>query len=176
MSEDLRDAARSWWHEDLQRLESEKAAMHAVAPDLFWRNEGSGGWIGHAPLWPFCRRRPPGLAAFVGHRPFEVSITCGHAYPMVEPRVWPKNVSLPVIALGWTAWHLLPSGALCLLQGGASWDPSAQAADLIEKISGWYLEYHLMRKRRITRMTESGIAKDDSLDRLLQAEDDPSDQ
>jgi hypothetical protein len=95
---------------------------------------------------------------------------------MVEPRVWPKNVSLPVIALGWTAWHLLPSGALCLLQGGASWDPSAQAADLIEKISGWYLEYHLMRKRRITRMTESGIAKDDSLDRLLQAEDDPSDQ
>jgi hypothetical protein len=94
---------------------------------------------------------------------------------MVEPRVWPEQVSLPVIAVGWTAWHLLPSGALCLLQDRTSWDPSAHAADLIEKISGWYIEYHLIRRGYITRMTEYGIAGDDSLDRFLRAEDDPSD-
>jgi hypothetical protein len=175
MSDDLRAAAVSWWQEDPRRLESEQAAMHAVAPDLFWRYKGSGGWIGHAPLWPFRRRQPPGVAAFVDHRPFEVKITCGYAYPMVEPRVWPEQVSLPAIALGWTAWHLLPSGALCLLQDKASWDPSAHAADLIEKISGWYIEYHLMCRHRITRMTEYGIAEDDSLDRFLRDEDDPSD-
>ena len=48
-------------------------------------------------------------------------------------------------------------------------------SDLIEKISGWYIEYHLMRKGYISRMTEYGIAEDDSLDRFLRAEDDPSD-
>ena len=43
MSEDLRAAAMSWWQEDPRRLESEQAAMHAVAPDLFWRYKDSGG-------------------------------------------------------------------------------------------------------------------------------------
>jgi hypothetical protein len=175
MREDLRATALSWWQEDRSRLDSELAAMHAVAPDLFWRYTDSGEWIGHAPLWPFRRRRPPELAAFVGHRPFAVTITCGHAYPMVEPQVWPEQVSLPAIALGWTAWHLLPSGALCLLQDTTSWDPASHAADLIEKISGWYIEYHLMRRDYITRMTESGIAEDDTLDGFLRAEDDPPD-
>ena len=56
-----------------------------------------------------------------------------------------------------------------------SWDPSAHAADLIEKISGWYIEYNLMLKGHITQMTEYGIAEDDSLDRFLRAEDDPPD-
>ena len=86
---------------------------------------------------------------------------------MVEPRVWPKEVDLPAIALGWTAWHLLPSGALCLLQDRTSWDPAADAADLIEKISGWYIEYHLMRKGYITEMTEYGIPDDNRLDNLI---------
>ena len=173
MSEALRAAATPWWQEDQRRLERERAAMYAVAPELFWRYKGSGGWIGHVPLWPFGRRQPPGVAALVGHQPFQVTITCGHAYPMVEPRVWPENASLPAIALGWTAWHLLPSGALCLLQDRTSWDPSAHAADLIEKISGWYIEYHLMHRGCITRMTEYGIAEDDSLDRCMQEEDGP---
>ena len=66
MSEELQAAAVTWWEEDPRRLEREQAAMHAVAPDLFWRSERSGGWIGHAPLWPFRRPRPPGLRALVG--------------------------------------------------------------------------------------------------------------
>ena len=98
-----------------------------------------------------------------------MEIICGHAYPMVEPLVWPEEVDLPADALGWTKWHLLPSGALCLLRDRTSWDPSADAADLIEKISGWYIEYHLLRKGYITEMTEYGISDDDSLDPLLRA-------
>jgi len=171
MSDELRDAAVTWWQEDPRRLDREQTAMHAVAPDLFWRNKGSGGWIGHVPLWPFRRPRPAGLRALVGDRPFAVEIICGHAYPMVEPQVWPKEVDLPVIARGWTKWHLLPFGALCLLQDRTSWDPSADAADLIEKISGWYIEYHLMRMGYITEMTEYGISEDDSLDPLIGAMD-----
>jgi hypothetical protein len=170
MSDDLREAALPWWQDEPLRLASEQAAMHAVAPGLTWRWEHSGGWFGHAPLWPFHRPQPPGLAAFVGHRPFAVTITCGPAYPMVEPLVWPEEIDLPLSALGLTDWHLLPCGALCLLQDDTSWNPSALAADLIEKISGWYIEYHLMRARHIRRMTEYGIADDDSLDRFLEVE------
>jgi hypothetical protein len=167
MREHLQAAALSWWDDDPLRLESEKAAMHAVAPGLFWRYKGSGGWIGHAPLWPFDRRRPPKVAALVDHKPFAVNIVCGQAYPMTEPLVWPLEINPPVTVLGWTDWHLLPSGALCLLQDNSSWNPSAQAADLIKKISGWYIEYHLMCAGHIQRMTEYGIANDDSLDQFL---------
>jgi hypothetical protein len=167
MNEDLRSAAISWWQDDPLRLQSELAAMHAVAPDLIWRREGSGRWVGDVPLWPFGRRKPPNLEAFVGHKPLAAKIVPGHAYPMVEPLVWPQDISVPAIALGWTNWHLLPSGALCLLQDTTSWNPSAQAADLIEKVSGWYIEYHLMQKGYITQMTECGIANDDSLDRFI---------
>jgi hypothetical protein len=102
-----------------------------------------------------------------GHQAFEVKIVCGPAYPMVEPLVWPTAMDLPVTALGWTEWHLLLNGALCLLQDNTSWDPSALAAELVPKISGWYIEYHLKSAGYIRRMTEYGIATDDSLDALL---------
>jgi hypothetical protein len=176
MTEDLHSAAIPWWQDDQLRLDSELAAMYARAPLLVWRREGPGFWIGDVPLWPFDRPRPPKLKAFVNDKPLTVKIVPGHAYPMVAPLAWPRDLSIPAIARGWTDWHLLPSGALCLLQGAASWDPSTLAADLIKKISGWYIEYHLMRKRRITRMTDHGIANDDSLDRLIWEEDDPPDK
>jgi hypothetical protein len=167
MTEELRAAALAWWQDDPARLESEWAAMFAVAPGLVWRFEGSGRWIGHVPLWPFSRRQPLGVASLVARRAFAVKIVCSPAYPMVEPRVWPTEIEPPVTALGWTEWHLLPSGALCLLQDNTSWDPSALAADLVPKISGWYIEYHLKSAGYIKRMTEHGIAIDDSLDFLL---------
>jgi hypothetical protein len=168
MTEALAAAALPWWRDDPARLDSERAAMFAVAPGLVWRFEGSGRWVGRVPLWPTSRRRQPsGVAALVGHQPFAVKIVCGPAYPMVRPLVWPTEIELPVTALGWTEWHLLLNGALCLLQDHSSWDPSALAADLVPKISGWYIEYHLKSAGYIKRMTEYGIAIDDSLDSLL---------
>lgn len=160
--------AISWWQEDPARLNSERAALYAVAPDMVWRQEGSGLWTGRVPLWPIPRRQPSGVAALVRGRTFEVTIESRHAHPMVVPFVWPENITPPVIALGWTEWHLLPNGSLCLLQKNSSWDPSWLAAELIPKISGWYIEYHLMRSGYIDSMTDRGIADDDSLDALLE--------
>lgn len=168
MSEDLAPAAITWWQEDAVRLRSELADMFAKAPDLIWRQEGSGGWTGHVPLWPFDRRQPRGVAALVRGRPFEVTIQCRPAHPMVVPFVWPENVQPSIGELGWTEWHLLPNGSLCLLQGNADWSPSAHGAELIQKISGWYIEYHLKLNGYIDRMTEYGIAQDDSLDSILE--------
>lgn len=161
------DPARSWWQDEPVRLAAEQVAMRAAAPELTWLpGEPSGGWQGKVPLWPFTRPRPPGLLARVG-QPLEVRIICGHAFPMVEPGIRPLSVEVPFEVLGWTNWHVAPDGTLCLLQESAQWDPSSPAADLIPKISGWHIEFWLMKGSHVEAMTECGIAEDDSLDGLL---------
>jgi len=161
-------APRSWWQDEPGRLAAELVAMRAAAPGLAWQDaEPSGGWRGTLPLWPFGRPEPPGLLSLVGGRPLEVQITCGHAFPMVEPAVRPVSVEVPFEALGWTSWHVAPGGTLCLLQESAQWDPASAAADLIPKVSGWYIEFCLKKAGHIDAMTISGIAEDSSLDGLL---------
>jgi hypothetical protein len=162
--------ARSWWQDEPARLAAEQAAMMTAAPELIWlASEPSGGWQGTVPFWPFSRPQPPGLPELLEGRPLEVRIICGHAFPMVEPSVQPVSVEVPSQALGWTRWHVKPSGALCLLQDSSQWDPSGAAAELIPKISGWYVEFCLMQEGHIDSMTECGIAEDDGLDGLLAA-------
>jgi len=141
--------------------------MHAVAPGLIWHWEGPGFWEGVVPLWPFHRAQPPGWTSLVDHKPFNVQIVCSHAHPMIDPTVWPVAIKVPVAAIGSTDWHLLPSGALCLLRDRTSWQPSELASDLVKKTSSWYIEYHLMRAGYIRRMTDYGIANDTSLDGFL---------
>lgn len=163
-------APRSWWEDEPDRMEREIAAMLEAAPGLRWLTadeEPSGGWEGPVPMWPFDRPTPTGVSALVADEPLRVRIACGHAFPMVEPAVRPLNVDVPNAAFGWTTWHVLPNGNLCLLRESVAWDPRVAAAELIPKISGWYLEYQLLRRGLIDAMTESGLAADDSRDRLL---------
>ncbi len=168
MNESLKAAARSWWQDEPGRLAREQAAMGTAAPGLVWlAGERSGGWLGKVPVWPFDRPVPRGLTGLLGGQALEVRIVCGHAFPMVEPQVHPLSVEVPFQALGWTSWHVAPGGSLCLLQASAQWDPASTAADLIPKISGWHIEYHLMVRGLIKAMTERGLDADDSLDRLL---------
>jgi hypothetical protein len=170
MTTQPQNATRSWWQDEPRRLAREQAAMIAAAPDLAWLpEEPSGGWQGTVPMWPFNRPQPRGLNGLLGSKQLEVRIVCGHAFPMVEPLVRPLSVEVPWQALGWTSWHVAPDGSLCLFQASAQWDPSSPVADLIPKISGWYIEYHLMLAARIEAMTESGLAADDSLDVLISA-------
>jgi len=162
------EPTRSWWQDDPARMTTERAAMAVAAPELAWlTSEPSGGWQGTVPLWPFGRPQPQGLTALVGGQPLEVQIVCGHAFPMVEPEVQPLSVEIPFQVLGWTSWHVAPGGTLCLLQEAVQWDPSSAAANLIPKISGWHVEFWLMKGGHIEAMTECGIAEDDSLDGLL---------
>jgi hypothetical protein len=168
MSELLKATARSWWQDEPERLAREQEAMRAAAPDLAWLpGEPSGGWQGKVPVWPFARPEPAGLARLLNGQALEVQIVCGHAFPMVEPEVWPLSVEVPSRALGWTNWHVAPGGSLCLLQASAQWDPADTTAELVPKISGWHIEYHLMVRGLIQAMTEQGLEADDSLDNLL---------
>jgi hypothetical protein len=160
--------ARSWWQDEPGRLAAERAAMAVAAPDLVWlASEPSGGWQGTVPLWPFGRPEPPGLRVLLDGRPLEVRIVCGHAFPMVVPSIRPLSVEVPFQALGWTSWHVAPDGTLCLLQESTQWDPSGAVADLVPKISGWHVEFWLMKGGHTEAMTERGIADDDSLDGFL---------
>jgi hypothetical protein len=161
-------APRTWWQDEPRRLAAERAAMARAAPDLVW-SEAASGWIGPVPLWPFDRSQPAGLVALVDGRPFRIHLVCGPAFPMVEPAAFPQGIEIPVEALGWTEWHLLPNGALCLSSSHSGWDPAARAADLVPKISGWYIEYNLKIRGLVHEMTGYGLAADPSLDPLLSA-------
>ena len=158
-----------WWQEDPVRFAAECAAMKEAAPDLRWSDEGLGGWSGEVPLWPFPRTPPRSLSDLVKGRRVQVTVACWPAHPMLAPLVRP-HVELPIEALGLNTWHLLPNGALCLFRGTSWWDPARLVADLVPKISGWYIEYHLMMSRRIDRMPDRGIDGDDGggLDKFIE--------
>jgi hypothetical protein len=143
-------AARSWWVDEPERLVREKLAMAAVAPQLLWRDdEPSGGWFGPVPLWPFDRPEPAGVAALTGGHLLIVSIVYGHAFPMVAPVAYPVSVDPDVYHRTDQAWHVAGDGRLCLLQEASHWDPCATAADLVPKMSGWYIEFLLMKAQRL---------------------------
>ncbi|GAA1033665.1 hypothetical protein GCM10009557_36130 [Virgisporangium ochraceum] len=156
----------TWWEDDPRRLAAELAAMEVAAPGLLWDTAGAGGWQGEVPLWPFDREEPRCLGELVEGKLLHVEINLKPAHPMLFPLVFPKVPLFPD-TLGDPDWHLAPIGSLCLFRGTAWWDPTTLVADLIPKISGWYLEYRLMRRGRIERMPDRGIDRDPELDRLV---------
>jgi hypothetical protein len=85
----------------------------------------------------------------------------------MAPLVLPRSVKLPMRALGDADWHLLPDGALCLFRGDPWWDPERLVASLVPKISGWYIEFHLMMAERLWRMPDRGVDRDDRLDAII---------
>lgn len=157
----------TWWRDDRERLDAEVAAMEEAAPRLKWSEQRLGGWCGEVPLWPFGRPRPRGLERLVAGRPLSVRVSCWPVHPMVAPMVRPLGVDVPPEALGYNTWHLLPDGSLCLFRGTAWWDPARLVADLIPKISGWYLEYHLMKRGCLRRMPDRGVDVDGALDAVI---------
>ncbi|MFI5913163.1 hypothetical protein [Dactylosporangium sp. NPDC051541] len=164
----------TWWQDDEQRLLAECVALAAAAPDLRWEPKGPGYWRGAVPLWPFDRPQPEGLPALVGGRPLEVAVLCRPPHPMVPPIVVPYSVTPPTRALGYASWHLLPSGALCLVRGTAWWDPQRLIASLVPKISGWYIEFQLMMAGLLDEMPARGVDRDDGLDALIDRAREPA--
>lgn len=159
--------AVTWLDAEPRRLLQEREAMSAVAPDLNWIEEAGGGWEGFAPVWPFERASPKGLGRLLAGRLFRIRVDYSHAFPMVEPTVWPLDPSPDPRYRTQAVWHVNPDGSLCLLQAASDWTGHETAADMVVKAAGWFLEYRLMEAGLIERMTETGIVNDDSLDHLL---------
>lgn len=165
--------AIAWWQAEPGRLARDRSEVERAFPDLAFTDPGpagraeQGGWSGLLPRWPFDRPEPAGLSALVGPNGLQLRVDYVPAYPMVMPLLWPLNPKPQFIEHTQSTWHVLPIGALCLLQSQAAWDPATSLVDLLLKAAGWRIEYALMKTGAIETMTTNGIVTDDRLDHLL---------
>lgn len=161
---------RSWVEAEPSRVSAEQEAMAIIAPEMIWDDASpGGGWDGLAPVWPFDRAKPPSLDAFLAGRRLHLSVTYPEAFPAVEPWLRPLDPAPPLTARADHRWHVNGDGTLCLTRSAADWTGMEQAAELVRKAAGWFLEYLLMTAGIVERMTERGLVAGDSRDVLLVA-------
>jgi hypothetical protein len=155
----------SWVEAEPMSATRERSAMATIAPELAWID--GGGWEGLAPVWPFDRRVPEGLGAFLAGRRFRLRVEYPQGFPMAAPRVVPLDPEPDPRVRTQHDWHVNPDGTLCLFQSASDWSGRDTAADLVVKASGWFLEYQLMEAGLIERMTVNGIVNDPVHDHLF---------
>ena len=158
----------SWLDAEPARAERERAEMQRVAPEMVWLEVPAGGWEGFAPRWPFPRAAPDGLESLLEGRQLRLAVHYSEGFPMVEPNLFPLEPDPPRDRRILHSWHLMGDGSLCLLQTADLWTGRDSAADLVVKASGWFIEYRLMERGVLERMTESGIYSDSTLDSLVE--------
>jgi hypothetical protein len=162
-----------WYEEDSLRRQRDREEVQRFAPDLQVvepsAEDPNGGWSGRLPLWPFNRAAPEGIASIFPAGGLLVDIRYVPAYPMLPPEIYPIEPEPELYERSQATWHVLPNGALCLLQSVGQWQPAASLTELLLKAAGWHLEYSLMKQNIITRMSEHGIVSDSSHDYDLSA-------
>lgn len=160
-----------WSDAEPARLARDRAEVGVFAPGLQFQPAGEGTkhgcWVGQIPKWPFDRVEPPGLDALLGPSGLSIELFYTAAYPMVPPVIYPVDPEPTFMERTQSAWHVAPSGSLCLLQTDGAWQPETSVVELLAKACGWRIEYALMKAGLIDRMTVSGIVSDDSLDALI---------
>ncbi|WP_051208570.1 hypothetical protein [Propionicicella superfundia] len=160
-------AARTWWEDDPARLQQEISDVQAVAPLLNWTAESAGRFEGPLPLWPFSRPAPKNISDLLD--PLVVRVEYSHAFPAAPPQVLPLAPQPVPTLRGFTQFHVLPSGRLCLLRDADQWYPWSKTSELLLKASGWAIELALLEARAITQMSVNGIVNDAIHDELIAA-------
>jgi hypothetical protein len=156
-----------WWRAEPSRLARDRRDIARAFPDLTLDLTGQGTWDGVLPRWPFQRPEPEGLPVLLGETGLRLRVQYVPAYPMVLPLFWPCAPEPELSERTQQRWHVLPVGALCLLQTEAAWEPNTSIADLLLKAAGWRVEYALMKAGVIDSMSVSGIVSDSSGDPLI---------
>lgn len=160
-----------WYEEDQLRWQRDREEVRRFAPDLQivepTESDPNGGWSGRLPLWPFDREAPEGIASLFPTGGLLVDIRYVPAYPMLTPEIYPVEPEPELYERSQATWHVLPNGALCLLQSVGQWQPETSLIELLLKAAGWQLEYSLMKRGILTRMSENGIVSDNSHDHHL---------
>lgn len=160
-------APMTWWQCEPRRLARDQAEVRERFPDLEWQGDGAGEWRGFLPRWPFTRPEPPGLAEMIGLNGLKVAVVYGHAYPMIPPAVHPLDPQPDLLSRTDQRWHVMGDGRLCLFQDDATWTGRDSLVELLLKAAGWRVEFELMKRGMIERMTVSGIVDDGTLDHLF---------
>lgn len=151
-------AARIDWREaEPTVLEHERREMAERAPEMVWSNEApAGGWVGLAPTWPNGLTPPSGLDRLLKGRRLRLSVNYTQGFPMAPPDVIPLDPAPPAERRADHRWHLNGDGSMCLLFSAADWPENATAADVVEKASGWFVEYLALEAGLIEEMSEAG--------------------
>lgn len=157
----------AWWEAEPARLRRDREEMAAAFPDLTLLDGGQGRWVGRLPVWPFARAEPDGLRELTGGLGLDMELRYGAAHPIVSPAVVPLDPEPHPFERTQTRWHVLGTGALCLFQTQADWDPASSVVDLLIRSAGWRIEYALLKAGVLDDMTIAGIVNDDSLDGLI---------
>jgi hypothetical protein len=152
----LTDPERIDWRVAEPRLLArEKQEMAARAPDLLWVEGLPGGsWQGLAPPWPSDEPALDGIEDLLRGRRLLVRVAYTQGFPMAPPDLFPLDPVPDVELRTRHSWHLNGDGSLCLLFSAADWPGTA--ADLVDKASGWFVEYLALQAGLIDRMSEQG--------------------
>lgn len=146
-----------WREAEPAVLAREREAMASRAPDMEWSdNPAAGGWEGLAPAWPKGYERPANLDALLKGQRLELIVAYTQGFPMAPPIVLPADPQPPPERRARHKWHLNGDGSLCLLWSAADWPAGATAADVVEKASGWFVEYLALEAGLIDEMSETG--------------------
>ncbi|HEY1690182.1 MAG TPA: hypothetical protein VGF95_15110 [Solirubrobacteraceae bacterium] len=163
-----------WTQSDPEHLLAERAQVGALAPELRWTEklsyrarDGLAGFEGLLPAWCAPRPEPPGIGELLAGARLMLRCIYTQATPMIPPVIFPLELEIPLARRTDHAWHLNGDGSLCLLRAAADWCPGETAVPLLVKASCWFIEYHLKDRGLIEKMTDSGIACDESLDSML---------
>jgi hypothetical protein len=164
----------SWTQSDPEHLLAEREQVGALAPELRWteelsyrEREGLAGFEGPLPAWCAPRPEPPGIAELLAGARLTLRCIYTQATPMIPPAIFPLELEIPLGRRTDHAWHLNGDGSLCLLRGAGDWCPGETAVPLLIKASCWFIEYRLKDRGLIEKMSESGIAADESFDPTL---------
>jgi hypothetical protein len=162
---------RIWSDWDHARLERDRAEIEGFSANLKYVEPYTpgfpyGGYHGTLPMWPFNRAVPDGLRELL-LKPIELHLLFASAHPMVPPTIVPIYPQPLMQEESLSRWHVLPGGALCLLQSEGMWIPEASVVELLLKACGWHIEYALMSAGAIDEMAVAGIVSDDSQDHLI---------
>jgi hypothetical protein len=163
----------SWLEAEPGRVSWERQEMARLAPAMEWREvDGehfpNGGFEGLAPEWPFERKCPAGLKKLTGGAALRLRVVYGQGFPALPPLLFPLDpVPEPGVRMSEKV-HVNGDGSICLILHPSDWRCGESAAALVEKASGWFIEFLAIEHGLIEVMSPAGLFASDTLDEALE--------
>ena len=163
----------SWLQAEPERVVAEREAMADKAPQMKWFEPGengfqSGGFEGNAPEWPIDRTRPEKLHELTEGERLSLRVEFLQGFPAQPPRLMPLDPKPEIEERLNEAVHVNSDGSLCMIRHPSQWRTADLAVDLVEKASGWFIEYLAVRRGMITEMSRSGLFVSTDLDQCIE--------
>jgi hypothetical protein len=167
-----RDPIR-WLDAEPERVAAEREGMADRAPQMHWHGPGengyqAGGFDGEAPEWPIDRPRPEKLHELTGGKCLRLRVELPQGFPAQPPRLVPLDPEPEIEERLNEAVHVNSDGSLCMIRHPSQWRTADLAVHLVEKASGWFIEYLAVRKGLITEMSRSGLFVSTDLDQRIE--------